>query len=41
MNELIRLIEVIGALDLKVVALLVLALAIVAVIIIIGSGLGR
>ena len=41
MNELIRLIEVIGTLDLKVVALLVLALAIVAVIIIIGSGLGR
>ena len=40
MNELIRLIEVIGALDLKVVALLVLALAIVAVIIISGS-LGR
>ena len=40
MSELIRLIEVIGALDLKVVALLVLALAIVAVIIISGS-LGR
>ena len=40
MNELIRLIEVIGTLDLKVVALLVLALAIVAVIIISG-GFGR
>lgn len=39
MNELIRLIEVVGALDVKVVALLVLALAIVSAIII--SSFGR
>ena len=40
LNNLIKLIEALGALDMKLVALLVIALAIVAVVVII-NGIGR